>query len=48
MDPRVLKHEVVYAEGGEEDALMRLAPEAILRQTEAQLIDLLSPPEAGL
>lgn len=44
LDRRVLDHTTVYAGGGAENALVRLAPEDIVRFTQAEVVDLLSPP----
>jgi prolyl-tRNA editing enzyme YbaK/EbsC (Cys-tRNA(Pro) deacylase) len=44
MDERVLDRPEVYAGGGAENALVRLAPEDILEATQARVIDLLNPP----
>ncbi len=43
IDPRVLTLSEVYAGGGEENALMRLDPQDIVKTTGAQILDLLSP-----
>jgi Cys-tRNA(Pro) deacylase len=44
MDERVLEKPEIYAGGGAENALVRLAPEDILEATQARVIDLLNPP----
>ena len=44
MDKRVLEQGEVYAGGGAEDVLVRLATADILAATQAQVIDLLTPP----
>jgi Cys-tRNA(Pro) deacylase len=44
LDPRVLTHAEVYAGGGAGNALVRLNPIDILKITDGQVIDLLSPP----
>ena len=44
LDRRVLSHTTVYAGGGAEDALVRLSPQDIARHTQAEVVDLLSPP----
>ncbi len=43
LDERVLTHQVVFAGGGEENTLVRVAPQEILRLTGAEVVDLLSP-----
>lgn len=43
LDPRVLEHESVYAGGGEENALVNLSPQSILSETQAEVVDLISP-----
>ncbi|HJS28573.1 MAG TPA: YbaK/EbsC family protein [Anaerolineales bacterium] len=47
LDLRVLEQEVVYAGGGDENALVRLSSRAILQQTGAGVLDLISPPRGG-
>lgn len=44
MDRRVLEQLEVFAGGGAENTLVRLAPEDILHATQARVIDLLNPP----
>ncbi len=44
LDPQVLTHNQVYAGGGAHNALTRLDPQAILKTTQAQIIDLHTPP----
>jgi prolyl-tRNA editing enzyme YbaK/EbsC (Cys-tRNA(Pro) deacylase) len=44
LDLRVLEKDVVYAGGGSEQTLMRIAPQAILDATRAAVLDLLSYP----
>ena len=44
IDERVLEKPEVYAGGGAENALVRLAPQDILEATQARIIDLLNPP----
>jgi prolyl-tRNA editing enzyme YbaK/EbsC (Cys-tRNA(Pro) deacylase) len=44
MDKRVLQQAEVFAGGGAENALVRLATEDILTATQARVIDLLTPP----
>jgi len=43
LDWRVLEKSVIYAGGGAENALLRLAPQDILQTTRARVIDLLIP-----
>jgi prolyl-tRNA editing enzyme YbaK/EbsC (Cys-tRNA(Pro) deacylase) len=45
LDGQVLAHEEVYAGGGEENALVRLSPQDILRVTKAEVLDLHAHPE---
>ena len=45
LDKRVLEHSLVYAGGGSENALIQLTPMDILEATQAQVIDLLCPPD---
>ncbi len=45
LDPGVLANEVVYAGGGENNALVRLASKDILRVTRAKQVELLEPPQ---
>lgn len=40
IDPRVLEHQVVYAGGGAENALLRISPQEILRGVHARVVDL--------
>lgn len=44
LDQRVLEKPEVFAGGGADHALVRLAPQDILRATQARVIDLLNPP----
>ncbi|UCE00593.1 MAG: YbaK/EbsC family protein [Chloroflexota bacterium] len=44
IDRRVLEKQVVYAGGGSEHTLLRIKPETILSVTNAQVLDLLIPP----
>ena len=44
IDERVLEQPEVYAGGGAENALVRLAPADILQATQARVIDLINPP----
>ena len=45
IDRRVLRQPEVYAGGGQIDALLRIAPEAIARMTSAIELDLIEPPK---
>ncbi len=45
IDQRVLEKDQVYAGGGSEQTLLRIAPETILTVTQAQVLDLLVPPQ---
>ena len=45
IDPRVFEHQEVFGGGGAHNALLRLAPENVLRITQARVIDLLSRPQ---
>ncbi|UCH59907.1 MAG: YbaK/EbsC family protein [Anaerolineales bacterium] len=47
LDRRVLEQPLVYAGGGAENALMRLAPSEILRVTQARVLDLIDPDASG-
>jgi prolyl-tRNA editing enzyme YbaK/EbsC (Cys-tRNA(Pro) deacylase) len=44
LDQRVLELSEAYAGGGGENVLIRLAPPDILQATQAQVLDLISPP----
>jgi prolyl-tRNA editing enzyme YbaK/EbsC (Cys-tRNA(Pro) deacylase) len=44
LDPGVLEHNQVYAGGGAGNALVRLDPQDILRITQAEVMDLHTPP----
>jgi prolyl-tRNA editing enzyme YbaK/EbsC (Cys-tRNA(Pro) deacylase) len=48
IDKRVLEKEQVYAGGGSEQTLLRIAPETILAVTQAQVLDLLVPPKQNI
>lgn len=43
IDQRVLEKEQVYAGGGSDQTLLRIAPQTILAATQATVLDLLSP-----
>lgn len=45
IDLRVLEKDQVYAGGGSEQTLLRIAPETILAVTQAQILDLQLPPQ---
>lgn len=45
LDSRVLDKQAVYAGGGAEDTLLRLAPADIQTATGARVLDLLNPPD---
>ena len=44
IDQRVLEKDEIYAGGGSDQALLRLQPETILTVTQAEVLDLLAPP----
>ncbi len=44
LDPRVLEHADVYAGGGAGNALLRISPQDILKFTQAEVLDLHTPP----
>ena len=44
MDLRVLEKDSVYAGGGADNTLVRLSPQDIMRVTQAEIMDLLTPP----
>jgi prolyl-tRNA editing enzyme YbaK/EbsC (Cys-tRNA(Pro) deacylase) len=44
IDQRVLEKEVVFAGGGSDQSLLRITPGTILTVTQAQVLDLLTPP----
>lgn len=44
IDQRVLEREEIYAGGGSDQTLLRLSPDTILTVTQAQVLDLLAPP----
>jgi Cys-tRNA(Pro) deacylase len=45
IDQRVLEKDQIYAGGGSEQTLLRIAPKIILTVTQAQVLDLLFPPQ---
>jgi prolyl-tRNA editing enzyme YbaK/EbsC (Cys-tRNA(Pro) deacylase) len=45
LDPHVLEHKFVYAGGGDENALIRISPQTIIEQTEAEILEILVPPK---
>ena len=47
LDPAVVSQTEVYAGGGEENALLRISPQAIQRAAQAELWDLNAPSEGG-
>jgi prolyl-tRNA editing enzyme YbaK/EbsC (Cys-tRNA(Pro) deacylase) len=48
IDQRVLEKDQVYAGGGSEQTLLRIAPETILAVTQAQILDLLASPKHNI
>jgi prolyl-tRNA editing enzyme YbaK/EbsC (Cys-tRNA(Pro) deacylase) len=45
LDRRVLDQPEVFAGGGSENTLLRLSPQTILQATQAEVLDLLNPPQ---
>lgn len=45
IDPAVLKQPLLYAGGGAENALVRLAPQELLRATHAEVVPLVESPQ---
>ncbi len=45
IDKRVLGKDHIYAGGGSDQTLLRIAPQAILTVTQADILDLLNPPD---